>query len=382
MDNTTSNCFSFQLPLFDFHSVRPSSFSQDEHDFYLYLASLDSLLLPEERNYLFSEPATGRKGFSSFQYLAVVLLKMFRRCSTVREVLSLLQNEPNYAFIIGFDFKCVSESSMSRRVKELEEHINVAEIHERLVSSFYKDRLVCNLSIDSTPIDVCEKPVKKEKTKKEKGKKGRKKKGSDEEAEYQQRQKMEAMLKELRENGNIDEYMRNLENRCSCAGKMNSKGNMAWRIGLKAHFSVDDNGIPICYFVTGMSVHDSKAAIPILRKSNERCNFLYALMDSGYYSKEIAAYTRSLEKVPVIDPKADRNGIKPEMDPAKKQRYKARTTVERTNSELKSCFLPDRLHSRGWKARLDISIAILLLTMKRMRNVMLKEQAFQQQKAA
>ena len=45
----------------------------------------------------------------------------------------------------------------------------------------------------------------------------------------------------------------------------------------------------------------------------------------------------------VIDPKVKFHRPKQEMDPAKVVRYRARTTVERSNSELKSCFLPQTL---------------------------------------
>ena len=60
-------------------------------------------------------------------------------------------------------------------------------------------------------------------------------------------------------------------------------------------------------------------------------------MDGGYSSSNIVEFTTgNMDAVPVIDFKADINGAKEEMDPAKMERYKARTTVERTNSELKA----------------------------------------------
>ena len=57
------------------------------------------------------------------------------------------------------------------------------------------------------------------------------------------------------------------------------------------------------------------------------------------------------------------------MDPAKKDRYKARTTVERTNSELKDCFLAPKLFSRGKSSIMDLKLAVLMLTMKKIRKV-------------
>ncbi|MCK9547066.1 MAG: hypothetical protein M0Q37_00995, partial [Sphaerochaeta sp.] len=58
------------------------------------------------------------------------------------------------------------------------------------------------------------------------------------------------------------------------------------------------------------------------------------------------------------------------------QRYKARTTVERTNSELKDGFLPVKLYRKGENARYDISLGVLLTTIKKVLAVvaMMQEQ--------
>ena len=148
-------------------------------------------------------------------------------------------------------------------------------------------------------------------------------------------------------------------------GKKNSKGNMEWFIGYKVHLAVDDNGIIVAHHVTGACVHDSQVAIPLMRMADRRCDYLYALMDGGYTSQRIEAFASSIGKVPIIDRHADRNGNKKEMEPCKAERYKARTTVERTNSELKECFLPDKLYSRGKKGIFQIELSILMLDIKK-----------------
>ena len=76
-------------------------------------------------------------------------------------------------------------------------------------------------------------------------------------------------------------------------------------------------------------------------------------------------FIRSLGKVPIIDSHADRNGEKRIMNPPTAYRYKSRTTVERTNSELKECLLPPKLYSRGRKAVFQIELAILMLDIKK-----------------
>lgn len=112
-------------------------------------------------------------------------------------------------------------------------------------------------------------------------------------------------------------------------------------------------------------VHDSRVAIPLMRKADGRCDYLYAFMDGGYTSVKIEEFASSIGKIPIIDRHADRNGEKEEMDRARARRYKARPTVERTNSELKKCFLPCKLYSRGKRAISQIELSILMLDIKK-----------------
>ena len=167
------------------------------------------------------------------------------------------------------------------------------------------------------------------------------------------------------ENGDVDEFLSSLEHRCSVTGKRNSKGNMEWFIGYKAHLAVDDCGIVVAHHVTGACVHDSQVAIPLMRMADDRCDYLYALMDGGYTSRRIEDFASSIGKVPIIDKHTDRGGNKEEMDPAKAWRYRSRTTVERTNSELKECFLPEKLYSRGKRGIFQIELSILMLDIKK-----------------
>lgn len=158
-----------------------------------------------------------------------------------------------------------------------------------------------------------------------------------------------------------------LEHRCSITGKKNSKGNQTWFIGRKAHIAVDDRGIPVSFVTTGACVHDSQLAIPLLRKAMRICNFDFTLMDAGYSDSEIEDFALTNEIYPIIDFKANSKGEKKAMSEDEALIYKKRTTVERTNSELKECFLIEKLYSRGAKAHFDIQLAVLLLTIKKIR---------------
>jgi hypothetical protein len=78
----------------------------------------------------------------------------------------------------------------------------------------------------------------------------------------------------------------------------------------------------------------------------------------------------------IIDQRAHRNVASLPMENAYAARYRARTTVERSNSELKDGFLPDKLYRKGSHARYDIELAILMTTMKKVwKMLLLKEES-------
>ncbi|HAP56940.1 MAG TPA: hypothetical protein DCR02_03935 [Sphaerochaeta sp.] len=159
--------------------------------------------------------------------------------------------------------------------------------------------------------------------------------------------------------------------RCSLTAKQNSKGKRQWFIGYKAHLAADDHGVPVAYAVTGACVHDCKVAVPLMKTAFQRTDFLYALMDKGYLNPDINAYADMIGRKAIIDQRA-RGSVAPlPMGKPEAARYKARTTVERTNSELKDGYLPDKIYRRGAHARYDIELAILLTTLKKARNVLL-----------
>ena len=301
---------------------------------------------------------TGRPGYTLLSVLAIHAVKIFFRLKTLTAARERLLSSSNLRTITGTG-RVPSLAVISKKTDELIRIVDFGAIIASICSSFYDGRLVCHLSIDSTIVESREKPVKAEKPGKRK--RGRKRKGSDEPTIAEEKEQ----LHDLMENGGVDEFLSTLEHRCSVTGKKNSKGNMEWSIGYKAHLAVDDNGIIVAHHVTGASVHDSQVAIPLMRMADRRCDYLYALMDGGYTSQRIEAFASSIGKVPIIDRHADRNGNKKEMEPCKAERYKARTTVERTNSELKECFLPGKLYSRGKKGIFQIELSILMLDIKK-----------------
>ena len=70
-------------------------------------------------------------------------------------------------------------------------------------------------------------------------------------------------------------------------------------------------------------------------------------MDPAYDSETITDYILSRERMPIIDRNKRRKKNCPLLDPAKKERYKIRTTVERAYSHLKDNLIPKTIYVRG-----------------------------------
>jgi hypothetical protein len=71
-------------------------------------------------------------------------------------------------------------------------------------------------------------------------------------------------------------------------------------------------------------------------------------MDSAYDAKTNESFIRSRDRVPVIDPNKRGNNNRPPLYPAKKERYKIRSGVERANSHLKDHLIPKDIYVKGY----------------------------------
>jgi hypothetical protein len=377
MAHTTPNTLALQSLLFSSDALKSCLFrhlSERELEFLQFFSTVQSLLSQDEKRMLNRYHRRGRNGYALESILGILLLKLLYQMRTVKATLQLLQENGNLKDLLAIT-KVPSEATVSRLSKEVEEIVNPSDLHQRVVQAYTKsrDRLaVGHLSIDSTTIEAREKPVKtrtpRTKTLK---KRGRKAKGSLEEHQHRERQAQQEQERIAYLQESFEESLAKLEMRCSITAKQNSKGKKQWFIGYKAHLATDDYGVPMSFAVTGASVHDSKVAVPLMKKTREITDFWYALLDKGYISPKINDYVDMIERKVIIDRKAYKGVVAAPLDPASLQRYTARTTVERTNSELKDGFLPDTIYKRGARARYEIALAILLTTMKKVRNVLI-----------
>ena len=132
----------------------------------------------------------------------------------------------------------------------------------------------------------------------------------------------------------VAESLADLPTACDVGSKKNSKGFKETWTGYKLHIDTADGDIPVTAILTAASVHDSQAAIPLMRLTGERVTYLYDLADAAYCSGVIREVSRQAGHVPLIDHNP-RRGEKIEFAPHEAERYKARSQAERVNSLLK-----------------------------------------------
>jgi len=214
---------------------------------------------------------------------------------------------------------------------------------ETMVRKVHEGRVVGHISRDSTAIIAREKPVnKKQEVKPAKRKVGRPKKG-----ESKQEKKLKRLARQLKMKA--QESIKELNQDCAWGCKKNSQGNVQFWKGYKLHLDVTDMGIPVSAVVTGANVHDSQASLPLEKMSEKRVVHLYSVMDAAYDAPEIREYSEGKGRIALIDQNKRRKDNREPMDPAQKQRFKIRSTVERTNSHLKDWLLPAKLLVKGFR---------------------------------
>jgi hypothetical protein len=97
---------------------------------------------------------------------------------------------------------------------------------------------------------------------------------------------------------------------CDIGTKKNSKGYKESWIGYKVHADVTD-----CLLAhqagAAASLHDSQVAIPLMKMTSQRVDYLYDLIDAAYDAKPIYEVSRSLGHVPIIDKNGRGKGLSP-----------------------------------------------------------------------
>ena len=212
-----------------------------------------------------------------------------------------------------------------------------------------------HISRDSTAIEGREKPVAK--PKREKGvprRRGRPARGERREPKPQSR-----LVRQVTQEA--EESLREIPVGCDVGAKRNSQGHQETWMGYKLHADVNDCGLPISVVLTSASVHDSQVAIPLMKMTSSKVDYLYDLMDSAYDAQPIYEVSRGLGHVPLID-KNPRGRDVVAMAPHEAIRYNERTASERFNSRLKEEFGGKNVRVRGYeKVKLHMMFGVIAL---------------------
>ncbi|MEK7282148.1 MAG: transposase [Chloroflexota bacterium] len=255
-----------------------------------------------------------------------------------------------------------SESTFSRAFAEFAKTELGQRAHEELVKEMYGSEIVGHVSRDATAIEAREKPLKREpKTVKElapRKKRGRPRKGEEKLAQLPP--EPSRLEKQSQPGASLKDMLSELPKACAIGCKKNSQGFVESWQGYKLHLDVSDIGMPLSAILTSASLHDSQAAIPLLRMTADRTGaVLYEVMDSAYDSPLIESAIRGLQRVPIIDINPRRDVEKQEqkrqrallktlgLPLAEDVRFNERTTVERVNARLKDEFGARNLRVRG-----------------------------------
>jgi hypothetical protein len=282
--------------------------------------------------------------------------------------------------ICGFSMwkKLPGESTFSRAFAEFAEAGLAERAHEALVRETLGDRLVGHISRDGTAIEAREKPAKKPAPSVVEGAVQSEVEGVDAPAEAQEtvpavpKKRGRPRKGEIREakpgkleqqqGKSLAQLLEELPRECDRGSKCNAQGyKNSWN-GYKLHIDTADCGIPVSALLSGASMHDSLAAMPLSLMTAQRVTNCYDLMDAAYCSSVLREHSRSLGHVPLIDHNP-RRGEKIEFTPGEAQRYKERTQAERTNGRLKDDFGGRHIRVKGnAKVMSHLMFGILALT--------------------
>jgi len=299
----------------------------------------------------------GRKPWERRALARALVAKAVYNHPHTRATMEALRAAPVFRRLCGFVrlADIPSESTFSRAFSEFAEMGLGEKVHQALVTQWVTPELVGHISRDATAIKGREKPAAKPKPPKPAPRKrGRPRRGEVREPKPETRLERQGRQSAL-------EALAELPVHCDVGTKKNSKGYKESWIGYKLHADVNDCCLPISLALTAASLHDSQAAIPLMKMTSERVDYLYDLMDAAYDAQPIYAASRSLGHVPIIDKNGRGREVIP-LAPHEAARYKERTVAERFNSRLKEEFGGSNVMVRGaQKVGLHLMFGVIAL---------------------
>jgi hypothetical protein len=330
---------------FDLQTCFEETLTDEYRTFIQILRVVEGFLPPLIRPYA----GKGRKPLAYTGFMRSELAKRYFHIEKTNCLILRLKNDPSLRLICGFE-KVPGKATFSRNFAYLAGLELTGPCLDAIVKDAFKGEYIQHVNRDSTAIPAREKVIRKEvkKVKKVPKKRGRKPKGTAKEPK-------EPTVMERQVNQEPEVSLSELNKDCAWGCKKNSQGNVDYWKGYKLHLDVSDNGFPLTAIVTGANVHDSQLAIPMEKLTEKKVLSFYSLMDAGYDAQVIDDFIRSRGRIPIIDTRSISK--RPPLDPAKRERFKIRSTVERSNSHLKDNFIPQAIYVKGYQ-----KVSFVLLT--------------------
>lgn len=334
-------------------------------------------LLPLSRYVAGARGWVGRPSKDRQALAAAFLAKAVYGLESTRQMLQRLQTDRQLRCLCGWNTvrQIPHEATFSRAFAEFAQSELPQRLHAALIECTQKERLIGHIARDSTAIEARER-FPESKPAKAQRKRRPKRSQASERGTRLQRQRRQTLAQQLAA----------LPQECGIGVKKSSKGHLSYWRGYKLHLDVADGQIPISALITGASVHDSQAAIPLMTISTQRVTYLYELMDSAYDAHAIRAHSLQLGHRPITDhprrvrktgerkvplrknSRAWKRVIETElraqeMTWAEQDRFAERTMVERVFSRLKDEFGARLIRVRGpSKIMAHLMFGVLALT--------------------
>ena len=279
---------------------------------------------------------------------------------TTRELIDRLKIDRTLRLLCGWRHynEIPSEAKFSRVFKEFSKQCIATKAHDVFIENYLSETLFFYGSIDSTAIELREKAVQRKKEVKPKRRQGRPKKGEEGPP------KKPSILQQQENMQSTEEMLSLIATKSDTSIKQNSKGNRHRWTGGKLHLSVVDGDIPITALYSSASVHDSSLALPLIKESSQKVNYLYDLADAAYDTSIIKDYSEKHNHRPIIDinPKNSKK-LKAKIALAKSEKkilqpfklynnsddlhYNQRGSVERVNAYLKDSYGCNKIYYQG-----------------------------------
>jgi transposase len=324
---------------FDLQETFEEYLTEEQRAFLVTLRVIEENVPLRERLYR----GRGRIPYQDLAFFRAFIGKSFLQIPTTEKLIERLYADINLRRICGFTH-IPSAPSFSRRFSHFADTAVMDQTLNAMVRLHLQDRIVGHILRDAMAIEAREKPhnTKGEVApkRKEPRKRGRPRKG-----ESQANKKANRLAQRARQKASA--ILEALNTVCCWGCKRNSQGNVSFWKGYKLHLDVTDMGIPVTAVVTGANVHDSQLAIAMEKLTERKIRHLYSLMDAAYDAQGIRDYIEGKGRVAIIDGNKRRGEVGHPFDPAQKQRFKIRSTVERANSHLKDWFFSGKVYVRG-----------------------------------